>query len=119
MKIIVIPGDGIGPETMAACDEVLSAVSQKFKLGLALEQASAGHESLKAVGATVTPELLEKVKNSDGLMLGPMATYDFKDESKGEINLRCFSVKSLICTPTFAPPRPTLALPSERPAILT
>ncbi len=95
MKIIVIPGDGIGPETMAACEEVLSAVSQKFQLNLDLQQASAGHESLKALGATVTPELLERVKNSDGLMLGPMATYDFKDESKGEINPSMFFRKKL------------------------
>src|SRR6218665_860886 len=47
---------------------------------------TAGHASLQRHGATVTPALLEKVKAADGLMLGPMATYDFKDEAKGEIN---------------------------------
>ena len=30
MKIIVIPGDGIGPETMATATEALEIVSEKF-----------------------------------------------------------------------------------------
>ena len=86
MKIIVIPGDGIGPETMAVCTHVLETVSDKLNLQLQLVPEIAGHDSLKKHQATVTPELLAKVKDADGLMLGPMATYDFKDESKGEIN---------------------------------
>jgi 3-isopropylmalate dehydrogenase len=86
MKIIVIPGDGIGPETMAVCTQVLEAVSDKLHLQLQLVPEIAGHDSLKKYQATVTQELLAKVKDADGLMLGPMATFDFKDESKGEIN---------------------------------
>jgi 3-isopropylmalate dehydrogenase len=86
MKIIVIPGDGIGPETMAVCTQVLETVSDKLNLQLQLVPEIAGHDSLKKHHATVTPELLAKVKDADGLMLGPMATFDFKDESKGEIN---------------------------------
>jgi 3-isopropylmalate dehydrogenase len=86
MKIVVIPGDGIGPETMAVCTQVLEVVSDKLHLQLQLVPEIAGHDSLKKYQATVTPELLAKVKDADGLMLGPMATFDFKDESKGEIN---------------------------------
>jgi 3-isopropylmalate dehydrogenase len=95
MKIIVIPGDGIGPETMSVCTQVLEAISDKLDLGISLIPEIAGHESLKKLNATVTPELLAKVKNADGLMLGPMATFDFKDESKGEINPSKFFRKQL------------------------
>ena len=95
MKIIVIPGDGIGPETMSVCTQVLEAISDKLALGISLFPEIAGHESLKKLNATVTPELLAKVKDADGLMLGPMATYDFKDESKGEINPSKFFRKQL------------------------
>jgi 3-isopropylmalate dehydrogenase len=95
MKIIVIPGDGIGPETMSVCTQVLEAISDKLDLGISLIPEIAGHESLKKLNATVTPELLVKVKDADGLMLGPMATYDFKDESKGEINPSKFFRKQL------------------------
>ncbi len=95
MKIIVLPGDGIGPETMAVTVDVLQAVSQKFDLNLQLDHDIAGHASLQKHGATVTESLLEKVKAADGLMLGPMSTYDFKDESKGEINPSKFFRKKL------------------------
>ena len=86
MKIIVLPGDGIGPETMAVAVDVLQAASERFGLGLQLDFDVAGHDSLKQHGATVTPALLYKVKAADGLMLGPMATFEFKDASRGEIN---------------------------------
>ncbi|AHV92175.1 isocitrate/isopropylmalate family dehydrogenase [Bordetella holmesii] len=95
MKIVVLPGDGIGPETMAVAVDVLEAASRRFGLGLQFEHDIAGHESLKKHGATVTPALLDKVKVADGLMLGPMATYDFKDEARGEINPSMYFRKSL------------------------
>jgi 3-isopropylmalate dehydrogenase len=105
MKIVVLPGDGIGPETMAVTVDVLQAASVRFGLNLELLHDIAGHESLKKQGATVTPALLEKVKNADGLMLGPMATYDFKDEAKGEINPSKFFRKSLDLFANIRPSR--------------
>ena len=105
MKIVVLPGDGIGPETMAVTVEVLQAASARFGLNLELMHDIAGHASLKKHGATVTPALLEKVKNADGLMLGPMATYDFKDEAKGEINPSKFFRKSLDLFANIRPSR--------------
>jgi len=105
MKIVVLPGDGIGPETMAATTQVLQAASQRFGLGLALEHDVAGHDSLRQHGATVTPAMLERVKAADGLMLGPMATYDFKDEAKGEINPSKFFRKALDLYANIRPAR--------------
>jgi 3-isopropylmalate dehydrogenase len=105
MKIVVLPGDGIGPETMACTVQVLQAVSHRYGLALELAPDIAGHDSLKKHGSTVTPALLEKVKQADGLMLGPMATYDFKDESKGEINPSKFFRKSLDLFANIRPAR--------------
>jgi 3-isopropylmalate dehydrogenase len=105
MKIVVLPGDGIGPETMAVTVDVLQAASDRFGLKLELIHDIAGHASLQQHGATVTPALLEKVKNADGLMLGPMATYDFKDEAKGEINPSKFFRKSLDLFANIRPSR--------------
>lgn len=113
MKIVVLPGDGIGPETMAATVKVLQAASSRFDLGLQLEFDVAGHESLKLHHATVTPELLQKVKAADGLMLGPMATYDFKDESKGEINPSKFFRKELDLYANIRPSRTYTGLPNR------
>ena len=110
MKIIVIPGDGIGPETMSVATDALEIVSRKFNLGLELQHDIAGHDSLKKYGTTIHEGLLESVKNADGLILGPMATYDFKDESKGEINPSKFFRKSL---DLFANIRPAKTYPGS------
>lgn len=113
MKIVVLPGDGIGPETMAVAVDALQAVSQRFDLGLQLDHDIAGHDSLKLHGATVTPALLEKVLAADGLMLGPMATYDFKDESKGEINPSKFFRKNLDLYANIRPARTYAGMPAR------
>lgn len=111
MKIVVLPGDGIGPETMAVAVDVLKAVDRRFKLGLQLDFDIAGHESLKRHGATVTPALLEKVRAADGLMLGPMSTYDFKDEAKGEINPSMYFRKKLDLYANIRPARTYKGVP--------
>ncbi len=113
MKIVVLPGDGIGPETMSATVEVLNAASSRFGLGLELIHDIAGHDSLQQFGATVTPALLEKVRAADGLMLGPMATYDFKDEAKGEINPSKFFRKSLDLHANIRPARTYPGMPAR------
>ena len=113
MKIVVLPGDGIGPETMAVTVDVLQAVSSRFNLSLELDHDIMGHESLSRHGATVTPALLAKVKAADGLMLGPAATYDFKDEAKGEINPSKFFRKELDLYANIRPSRTYQGLPNK------
>lgn len=113
MKIVILPGDGIGPEITSATVQMLQAVSQRFGLGLDLMHASAGLDSLKDHGATVTPALLEKVREADGLVLGPMATYQMKDEAKGEINPSKFFRKELDLFANIRPARTYRGLPSK------
>lgn len=113
MKIVVLPGDGIGPETMAATVDVLLAASKRFDLNLQFDHDISGHESLQRHGATVTQKLLEKVKAADGLMLGPMATYDFKDEAKGEINPSKFFRKELDLFANIRPSRTYPGVPTR------
>jgi 3-isopropylmalate dehydrogenase len=95
MNIVILPGDGIGPEITAAAVSMIEALSRRFGLGIELSHGIAGHQSLATHGVTVTGELLAQVRAADGLILGPMATYDFKDESKGEINPSKFFRKNL------------------------
>jgi 3-isopropylmalate dehydrogenase len=113
MQIVILPGDGIGPEITAATVEVLNAANQRFDLGLSLIHDITGHESLRKHGATVTPALLDKVRQADGLILGPTATYDFKDESKGEINPSKFFRKSLDLYANIRPARTYPGLPTR------
>ena len=111
MRLIVLPGDGIGPEITGATVAVLEAVSDRFELGLRLEEDIAGHESLRRHGITVRPELLEKVRGADGLILGPMSTFDYTDETKGGINPSMYFRKNL---DLFANVRPARTYPGVR-----
>ena len=113
MHMIILPGDGIGPETMAVTTQVIEASSKLFNLGITLDHDLAGHDSLSKYGTTVRPELLEKVKKADGLMLGPMSTFDFKDESKGEINPSKFFRKSLDLFANIRPARTYQGIPAR------
>ena len=105
MKIIVLPGDGIGPETVSVATATLRAVDAKFGLGVDLQHDVAGHDSLRQYGTTVRPQLLDAVKAADGLILGPMSTYDFKDESRGEINPSKYFRKNLDLFANIRPAR--------------
>jgi isocitrate/isopropylmalate dehydrogenase len=52
MDILIIPGDGIGPEITAATTEALHALDRRFALGLHLREAEAGLASLERHGTT-------------------------------------------------------------------
>jgi 3-isopropylmalate dehydrogenase len=108
MQILVLPGDGIGPEITAATRLVLEAASKRFALGLALIEDVVGHESLRQHGTTVRPEMVEKARKADGIILGPTATADFKDPARGEINPSMFFRKTL---DLFANIRPACTYP--------
>jgi 3-isopropylmalate dehydrogenase len=113
MRIVALPGDGIGPEIASATLGVLHAASARFDLDLRIDQHAVGHESLRQFGTTVRPELLDIVRGADGLILGPTATFDFKDESKGEINPSKYFRKNL---DLFANIRPAKTYPGLRNA---
>ncbi len=88
MKIVVLPGDGIGPETMAVAVNVLEAVSNRFNLGITLEHDVAGHASMEKSGVTVRPDLLDKVKAADALMLGPASAYEYPNQINASKHFR-------------------------------
>ena len=113
MRLIALPGDGIGPEITAATLAVLDAASRRFNLGLSIEHDIAGLESLAKRGTTVSPELLDKVRASDGLLLGPMSTAVLKDESKGEINPSMYFRKKLDLFANIRPSRTFDGVPNK------
>ena len=74
MHLIVLAGDGIGPEITAATLSVLRAADTLFGLELRIEEDVAGLESLAQYGATVRPELVERLRKAEGFVLGPTTT---------------------------------------------
>src|SRR6202163_686374 len=113
MRLLVLAGDGIGPEITAATLLVLEAAARNFRLDLDIEEDVVGHESLKRYGATVRPDLLEKARAADGLILGPAATFDFRDPEKGEINPSMYFRKNFDLFANIRPSRTYTGLPAK------
>jgi 3-isopropylmalate dehydrogenase len=113
MQILVLPGDGIGPEITAATRQVLEAASKRFALGLDFIEDVVGHESLQKHGTTVRPEIVEEARQADGIILGPTATADFKDPTRGEINPSMFFRKTLDLFANIRPARTYSGLPAR------
>jgi 3-isopropylmalate dehydrogenase len=86
MKILVLPGDGIGPEITEATLRVLDEVNRLLALGLEFESRDIGLASLKAVGSTLPVEILDRIPQVDGVILGPVSHYDYPPRSEGGIN---------------------------------
>ncbi len=63
--LVLLPGDGIGPEIMAATRQVLNAVGE-----FELEERPVGGASIDAHGVPLTPETLAACKRSDAVLLG-------------------------------------------------
>src|SRR5579872_6076942 len=113
MRMVVLPGDGIRPEIVAATTHVLRAASERFQLKVLIEEHPVGHQSLRQFGTTVRPELLEIARAADGLILGPTATFDFKNEQSGEINPSKYFRKNLDLFANVRPARTYSGLPSR------
>ena len=86
MKLLVLPGDGIGPEITSATLAVLDKAKSLFKLDLSVEERDIGLKSLKAKGTTLPEDVMTAIRQADGVVLGPLATYDYPAKDKGGLN---------------------------------
>jgi 3-isopropylmalate dehydrogenase len=71
MRILVLPGDGIGPEITAATMAVLERLNAAQGLGLTFEHDIVGFASLERYGSTFRDELAERFTSYEGVILGP------------------------------------------------
>ncbi len=87
MRIVILPGDGIGPEISAATRRVLELVDARLALGLTFEQHEVGLASLKTQGTTAPTAALEAARAADGVILGPVSHSDYPARAEGGINI--------------------------------
>jgi 3-isopropylmalate dehydrogenase len=86
MKLMLLAGDGIGPEIADATERVLEALEKRHNLGLELFRQPVGVEALKQHGVTVTDETFADAAAVDGVVLGPVSTADYPPKEKGGLN---------------------------------
>jgi isocitrate dehydrogenase (NAD+) len=86
IDILVLEGDGIGPEISAATLAVLRAADVKFSLGLAFETAEISWAAHKRQGTTFPDSVEEKAKAAAGVLLGPVSHNDYPPRAQGGLN---------------------------------
>jgi len=86
MHIVVLPGDGIGPEISEATLQVLEVLNRKLALGLRFETHEIGLSRLAKDGSTFPDEVLEAARVADGVILGPVSHSDYPPRERGGIN---------------------------------
>ena len=112
MRILVLPGDGIGPEIIAAALDVLRA-AEAYGLHLTLEEELIGLASLKKYGTTLREEVLDKARGYDGLILGTISHADYPPPSQGGRNVSALFRTGLDLYANIRPARTRPFLPSN------
>ncbi len=108
-RVLLLPGDGIGPEVVGAAREVLEAASSAFDLELAFEEGEIGAAAIRSSGEPLPEETARLARESDAVLLGAVGHPDFDGaEVRPEAGLLALRRELGV----FANLRPVLALPS-------
>jgi 3-isopropylmalate dehydrogenase len=86
VHLLVLEGDGIGPEIAAATLEVLRAAATRFALRLEFESATIGWAAHRAHGTTLPDAVVDKAKAADGIILGPVSHNEYPPRAEGGRN---------------------------------
>jgi 3-isopropylmalate dehydrogenase len=87
MRLVVLPGDGIGPEITAATLAVLRRADELFSLGLSFEQHEVGFARLARDGSNCPASVVAAARAADGVVLGPVSHNDYPPRDQGGINV--------------------------------
>jgi 3-isopropylmalate dehydrogenase len=68
--LLLLPGDGIGPEVMAEVNRVIGVLNKKGKVQFKTDTALVGGAALDAHGIPVTDETVAKAHKSDAVIFG-------------------------------------------------
>ena len=69
-QILILPGDGIGPEIMAEAVKVLELANDKYNLGFELSFDDLGGAAIDRYGVPLADETLARAKAADAILLG-------------------------------------------------
>ena len=115
-RILVLPGDGIGPEVVPEALKVLEALQGEADPGFEIEQAPIGGAAIDAHAVPLPEETLERALACDAVLLGAVGgpRWDGVERDRrperGLLRLRSELGRSRI----FAPPLPIRSSPGHR-----
>ncbi len=107
--ILLLPGDGIGPEVVEAARTVMDVAAEHFGIELSYEERKIGGVAIREEGDPVSDETLEKARASDAVLLGAVGHPDF---DRGSARPEGGLLKLRKALGAFANLRPVMAIPA-------
>ncbi|MCG6902381.1 MAG: isocitrate/isopropylmalate dehydrogenase family protein [Rhodobacter sp.] len=86
LRLLCLPGDGIGPEITAATRHVVSELAQRHGIALEWSEMAIGFVALDAGGTTIPQAVIEAATAADGVILGPVSHNEYPPVACGGLN---------------------------------
>jgi 3-isopropylmalate dehydrogenase len=107
--ILLLPGDGIGPEVVEAARVVADAAADHFGAKVSYEERKIGAAAIRDEGEPISEETLEAARASDSVLLGAVGHPDF---DRGTVRPEAGLLRLRKFLEAFANLRPVAAIPS-------
>ncbi len=93
LRIVTLPGDGIGPEVMAPCLEMIDLVADRIDgVDLEIEQLEGGANYYAKTGEALPPDASERIRAADAILLAaigdPSIRYPDGREIASQVDIR-------------------------------
>ncbi len=108
-EILLLPGDGIGPEVVGAAREVVDVAAEHFGIEVRYEERKIGGVAIRDEGEPVSDETLEAARASDSVLLGAVGDPAFDG---GAVRPEAGLLKLRKHLGAFANLRPVAAIPA-------
>src|SRR6201985_1112501 len=69
-KLLILPGDGIGPEVMREVRRVIDWMARRRRVTFAMSEDLVGGAAIDARGAPITDETMQKARDADAILFG-------------------------------------------------
>jgi 3-isopropylmalate dehydrogenase len=84
-KLVVLPGDGIGPEITAEAVKVLKAIGSRFNHDFSLEYGLLGGVAIDKTGAALPDNTLKLCRSSDVVLLGAVGDPKWDNDPQARV----------------------------------
>lgn len=86
IRLAMLSGDGIGPEISAATRLVLEETAKVCDFEIIFKDIAIGLSAMEASGTTFPNDILDNVRDCDGIILGPVSHNDYPPRDEGGLN---------------------------------
>src|ERR687885_1437079 len=107
--ILLLPGDGIGPEVVGAARTVADAAAEHFGVKLSYAERRIGASAIRDEGEPISQATLEAARAYDSILLGAVGHPDF---DRGTVRPEAGLLKLRKALGAFANLRPVAAIPA-------